>query len=201
MKLLTMDALGRALTKNPKKSWIDPSLSQAGVLVLIYLKDGEYHVLLNKRSDSVEHHRGEISFPGGGMDPCDESVQETALRETQEEMGVNPRDVRLLGQLDDVPTISNYVINSFVGTIQYPYFFKPNSDEVAEVIEVPLAHLMNRANHRIETKMQNRQLINEVSYGYRGNLVFGATAKVLARLLEVVQKAMCEEVKCPKKMV
>jgi 8-oxo-dGTP pyrophosphatase MutT (NUDIX family) len=201
MKSLTLTALGRALENNPKKSWIDSSLSPAGVLVLVYLKDREYHVLLNKRSDFVDQHRGEIAFPGGAMDPRDGSIKETALRETHEEMGVDPQDVRLLGELDDVPTISNYVINPFVATVRYPYFFNPNSDEVAEVIEVPLRHLMDRANHRIETKVQNTRLVNGVSYGYRGNFVFGATAKILTRLLEIVQEAMQEENECPQKTV
>jgi len=192
MKLLTLTALGRALGNNPKKSWVDSSLSPAGVLVLVYLKDCEYHVLLSKRSDTVDQHRGEIAFPGGAVDPRDGSIRETALRETYEEMGIDPRDVRLLGELDDVPTISNFVINSFVGTIRYPYFFNPNPDEVAEVIEVPLCHLMDRANHRIETRVQDSRLIHGVSYGYRGNFVFGATARVLTRLLEIVQEATQE---------
>jgi len=192
MKLLTLTALGRALENNPKKSRIDSSLSPAAVLVLVYLKDREYHVLLNKRSDSVDQHRGEIAFPGGAMDPRDESIRETALRETYEEMGIDPRDVRLLGELDDVPTISNYLINPFVGTVQYPYCFNPNPDEVAEVIEVPLCHLMDRANHRIETKVQNSRLTHGVSYGYQGVFVFGATARILTRLLEIVQEATKE---------
>lgn len=194
MMPLTLDALGRALAGNPKKSLIDPYLAPAGVMVLIYPKDGEHHVLLNKRSDSVEHHKGEIAFPGGAMDDGDESLRETALRETHEEMGVRPEDVRLLGELDDVPTISSYVMSPFVGTIPYPYPFRPSSVEVAEVLEVPLSHLMDPANHRIETRMKDGRLINGVAYGYRGNFVFGATARVLTRLLQIVEEAMYEDV-------
>ena len=95
MMPLTLDALGRALAGNPKKSLIDPSLAPAGVMVLIYPKDREHHVLLNKRSDFVEHHKGEIAFPGGAMDDGDESLRETALRETHEEMGANSTTFRL----------------------------------------------------------------------------------------------------------
>jgi 8-oxo-dGTP pyrophosphatase MutT (NUDIX family) len=194
MKPPTLDALGRALTGNPKRSLIDPSLAPAGVLVLVYPKDGEHHVLLNRRSDSVEHHKGEIAFPGGGMDDGDESLRETALRETHEEMGIRPEDVLLLGELDDVPTSSSYVISPFVGTIPYPYPFRPSSVEVAEVLEAPLSHFMDRANHRIETRMKRGRLINGVAYGYRGSFVFGATAMVLTRLLQVVEEAMYEDV-------
>ena len=100
----------RILSSHPKKSISDPTLAPAGVFLLIYNKSGEYCVLLNKRTQQVEHHKGEISFPGGSKDPEDETLLQTALRETHEEMGILPKDIDVLGQLDGVATISNYVV-------------------------------------------------------------------------------------------
>ncbi|MCH8310075.1 MAG: CoA pyrophosphatase, partial [Chloroflexi bacterium] len=101
MRASAIETIRRALADNPKKTIDNPSLSPAGVLVVVYPKDGEYCVLLNKRSQLVEHHKGEISFPGGSVDPEDESLLATAIRETHEEMGILPDDIEYLGDLDD----------------------------------------------------------------------------------------------------
>jgi 8-oxo-dGTP pyrophosphatase MutT (NUDIX family) len=108
------------LKANPKKSIINPSLTPAAVLLLLYLKDGEYCVLLNKRTDRVEHHKGEISFPGGVRDESDFTLLETALRETQEEMGIAPRHVELLGELDDTPTSTSFLITPSLALSHIP---------------------------------------------------------------------------------
>ena len=181
--------LRRALAAAPESSSLDPSLVPAGVLVLIYPKEGDYHVLLNKRSDSVEDHKGEIAFPGGRTENGDGSVLETALREAHEEMGIAPADVEVLGRLDDVATISNYAITPFVGTIPYPYVFAPNPNEVAEVLEEPIQELADPANHRVETRVYDGKLESRVAYAYDGRLVFGATARVVDNLLDCVGQA------------
>ena len=123
------DALKRVLSSRQKSSAADPSLSPAAVLLLLYPKDGEYCILLNKRSEEVEYHKGEISFPGGVRDPEDRDFQETALREAQEEMGIDSEDVTVLGELDDVVTRTGFAVRVFVGTIPYPYPFSPSSRE------------------------------------------------------------------------
>ena len=171
---------------NPKKNIIDPSLTPAAVLLLLYLKDGEYCVLLNKRTDRVEHHKGEISFPGGVRDESDDTLLETALRETQEEMGIAPRHVELLGELDDTPTSTSFLINAFVGAIPYPYEFSPSDVEVAEVLEIPLRALLDPANSRDEVRVVDGLLASSPVYSYGGHLIFGATARILERLLELL---------------
>ena len=189
MKASVAEEIRQALARNPRRTVVDPSLKPAGVLLLVYAKDGERSVLLNKRTELVEHHKGEISFPGGSMDGGDESLLHTALRETHEEMGIDPGDVELLGQLDDMPTISNFLISAFVATIPYPYDFTPSEIEVAEVLEVPISHLRSAQSWRDDARFHQGALQVSRSYVYQGHVIFGATARVLANFLEVVGDA------------
>lgn len=181
------DLIRRILTENPRKAVNDPSLIPAGVTLLLYPKDGEYCVLLNNRSDRVEHHKGEISFPGGRKDPEDDTLLDTALRETHEEMGIKPEDVDVLGQVDDVPTNTNYLIHTYVGTIPHPYDFKPSDIEVAEVLEVPLMALIDKSSTRDEVRLINGKLNYAPVFVYDGHIIFGATARVLSRFLELLE--------------
>jgi 8-oxo-dGTP pyrophosphatase MutT (NUDIX family) len=183
------EEIRQALARSHRRSVADSSLRPAGVLLIIYAKDGEQAILLNKRTDLVEHHKGEISFPGGSKDDADESLLHTALRETHEEMGIDPGDVELLGQLDDMPTISDFLISTFVATIPYPYEFKPSEIEVAEVLEVPISHLRSEQSWRDEARFHQGALRVSRSYVYQGHVIFGATAKILANFLEVVDGA------------
>ena len=160
------------------------SLIPAAVLVVLYAKDGDYCVLLNKRSEEVEHHKGEISFPGGAKDPEDKDFLDTALRETEEEMGINRNDVCVLGELDEVITRSNFHVKVFVGSIIYPYSFKPSAVEIAEVLEVPIKSLNDSSTWRIETRMEDGLPVSTRSYAYKNHLVFGVTARILQQCLE-----------------
>ena len=189
MRAPAIETIQKALADNPKKTTDDPSLSPAGVLLVVYPKDGEYCVLLNKRSQLVEHHKGEISFPGGAVDPEDANLLATAIRETHEEMGVHPDDIEYLGDLDDVKTISNFLIHAFVATIPYPYDFKPSEFEVAEVLEVPISHLRTEASIRSETRLRDGVVRTSPTYVYNGHVVFGATAMVLENFLDVLGDA------------
>ncbi|HLF03711.1 MAG TPA: CoA pyrophosphatase, partial [Dehalococcoidia bacterium] len=171
----------------------DASLMPAAVMVLLYPKDGEYCVLLNKRSEQVEHHKGEISFPGGARDPEDRDFLATALREVEEEMGVHPADVALLGQLDDVATRSRFAVRVFAGTIPYPYPFRPSTAEIAEVLEVPISFLRSPASLRHETRWAEGQGIAAVSYAYHHHLIFGATAKILQQFLTLLEEGLRKE--------
>ena len=187
------EVIRRILAENPKKTISDPLLSPAGVLLLLYPKDGEYCVLLNRRTDQVEHHKGEISFPGGSKDANDATLLDTALRETYEEMGIRPEDVEVLGQVDDTPTTTNFLITTTVGTIPYPYDFNPSELEVAEVLEVPLTALMDDETRRDEVRIVGDELDHVPSYVYKGHLIFGATARVLSRFLELLETAPSRE--------
>ena len=184
-----IDVIRRVLSENPKKTIDDPSLTPAGVMLILYPNNGDHCVLLNKRTDKVEHHKGEISFPGGSKDPGDETILDTALRETHEEMGIRPEDVDLLGAVDDVPTSTRFLISTHVGTIHYPYEFTPSEAEVADVIEVPISTLMDEDSVRDEVRIVDGQLVTSPTYAYEGHLIYGATARVLHRFLELLNTA------------
>lgn len=163
-------------------------LKPSAVLLLLYSKHGEYHVLFNKRTHKVEFNKGEICFPGGSMDPVDKDLVATALRETHEEMGVLPKDVTVLGELDETTTRAGFVIRPYVGTIPYPYRFHPSPAEVAEVLEVPVSWLLNSDNVRVETESHHGEA-PATSYSYGGHLIYGATARILRQFLEILVSA------------
>ena len=163
-------------------------MKPSAVLLLLYPKQGEYHVLFNKRTHEVEFNKGEICFPGGGVDPVDKDLVATALRETYEEMGVLPKDVTVLGEMDETTTRAGFVIRPYVGTIPYPYRFHPSSAEVAEVLEVPVPWLLNSDNVRVEAEPRRGEGL-ATSYSYGDHLIYGATARILHQFLEVLVNA------------
>jgi 8-oxo-dGTP pyrophosphatase MutT (NUDIX family) len=155
--------------------------------VLVYPKGGELHLLLNKRSESVEDHKGEVSFPGGRMDECDGSLLDTALREAHEEVGVRPEDVRVLRRLEDVDTSTGYLVTPFLGMITEDYPFVVSRVEVAELVEVPVTALVDGSTIRDETRFEDGLPVSRPNYAYGGHLIWGATARILTGLLELLR--------------
>jgi 8-oxo-dGTP pyrophosphatase MutT (NUDIX family) len=118
------EKIRRALATREKKVISDSSLTDSAVLVPLFEKDGRCHIVFTKRTDHLTHHKGQISFPGGGRHQEDRSLLETALRESREEIGLKESDVDVLGELDDAATVTSlYRIVPFVGIIPYPYAF------------------------------------------------------------------------------
>ena len=177
------ELLKRALAKRVVERADGTGLMPSAVMVLLYPKGGEYCILLNKRSEQVEHHKGEISFPGGARDSEDRDSLETALRETEEEMGINRDDITVIGEMDEVVTRSNFLINVFTGTIKYPYPFKPSAIEIAELLEFPIPALIDPANRRGETRWEDGQPVTSYSYVHEQHVVFGATSRILQRCI------------------
>ena len=155
--------------------------------MLVYPKEGELHLLLNKRSETVEDHKGEVSFPGGRMDEGDESLLATALREAHEEVGVRPEDVRVIRRLDDVDTSSGYLVTPFLGAIPEGYPFVLSTLEVAELVEVPVAALVDGSTVRDETRFEDGVPVSRPNYAYGGYLVWGATARIVTGLLDLLR--------------
>lgn len=186
MDLTPPELVKRALAERVLTRVSPDGLVPSAVMVLLYPKDGEYCILLNKRSEEVEHHKGEISFPGGARDAEDDGPLDTALRETEEEMGIRREDISVLGEMDEVTTRTQFLVNVFAGTISYPYRFSPSAIEIAEVIEFPLSALIDPASRRVETRWENGQPITSYSYAHGEHVVFGATARILQQFLELL---------------
>lgn len=165
----------------------DAPLKLAAVIVPLFEKEGEYHILFTRRTEKVEHHKGQISFPGGRKDEGDPSLKDAALRETFEEIGVRPQDVEILGELDSMATLSsNFLITPFVGVIPYPYNFVVSSDEIEELVEVPLAALLDKKNYHQESQLYEGRPYVSSFYRYEGRVIWGATARILKQFLELV---------------
>lgn len=193
MRELPMAAVSRALSTMDRPAISDISLTQAAVLVLLYLREGEYHILLTKRSDTVQDHKGEIAFPGGRMESTDASPLGTALRETFEETGVWPDDVDVLGPLGGVSTHSGYFVNPFVGTIPGLYRFQLNVNEVSVAVEISLARLVRDGTVPMDIQVGDEITKNFNVYLYEGHVIFGATARILGDLLRVLERVPDEE--------
>ncbi len=166
----------------------DDSLTRAAVLLPLYENAGETHVLFTRRSELVEHHKGQISFPGGMFDASDADLRVTAKRETFEEIGVAMDHVDIFGQLDEMVTISNFLVRPFVGVITEPgpYPFAHSEIEVAEILEVPLPHLRDEKNVVAETRVYQGREMQAHSYRWRDHLIWGATARILHQFLELL---------------
>ena len=181
------DLIKRAIAENSPRVIDDSTLTPAGVMVLVFPKNGEHCVLLQKRSNRVDSHKGEISFPGGKKDPGDDTLLATALRETYEEMGIAPEDIEVLGALDETATTTGFCASPFAGAIPYPYDFNPQEEEVAEVLEVPVSSLMDGATRRDEIRIVNGDLQYAPAFAHDGHIIFGATARILDRFIELLE--------------
>jgi 8-oxo-dGTP pyrophosphatase MutT (NUDIX family) len=157
-----------------------PDARPAAVLLLLYHDQGADRILLTKRTDTVEHHKGQISFPGGGVHAADADLGVTALRETWEEVGVHPDHVELIGRIDDTVTTSNYLVAPYVGVLrQSPYEFVAQDVEVALILEPPLAHLLDDANLVFEERELQGRVLRLPAYLWEGHRIWGATARML----------------------
>ena len=159
----------------------------AAVLIPLFKSDGQYHILFTKRTDMVENHKGEISFPGGVFDKTDKSLLDTALRESQEELGIDVSDIDVLGELDDIETSTNFIISPFVGIIPYPYEFKVNEAEIEKLLFVPLEHLLDKDSCWEESWTYKGSPYPMYFYRYQGNIIWGATAKIVKGFLEIME--------------
>jgi len=178
------------LSKKHKQIIIDDTRIKSAVLIPIYKKDGEYHILFTKRSVTVKTHQGQISFPGGGRHADDGSMLDTALRESMEEIGLKVKDVKVLGELDDeVTTTSNFIVTPFVGLVPYPYRFRLNEAEVDKLIRVPINALLDKRCRKPDIETINGGIVvDSYNYYYQGNIIWGATARILYKLLEIINR-------------
>ena len=158
---------------------------RAAVLVPLFVRGGRLWILFTRRTDTLEHHRGQISFPGGAEEPGDATLEDTALRESEEEIGLERKDAILLGALSPIVTVTNFYVEPYVAAIPQPYLFRPQETEIAELIEVPLAALMDPAI--LEKKPFPGRDEPVLFYHHGDHVIWGATARMLEELLEALK--------------
>lgn len=168
----------------------DESARAGGVLLLLYPVDGRLHLVLTRRTEHLPSHKGQISLPGGARDAW-ESFEETALREAHEELSLNPDGIQLLGQLTPlyIPA-SNYCIRPVVGYVPVRPAFRPEPCEVAEVLEVPLAKLLDPSTVREEDWHLHGMSVRVPFFAVSEHKIWGATAMILAEFVDLVHSVI-----------
>ena len=156
-------------------------------LVLHEYRKKNLTVLFTRRTDHLHHHPGQISFPGGGMEEGDSSAEETAVREAEEEIGLSPERVELVGRLPDYLTGTGFRVTPVVGLLHPPIKLKLDGFEVAEAFEVPLAHFLDPANHRQHSiRINGGEMRQFHAMPYGDYFIWGATAGMLMMLYRLL---------------
>jgi 8-oxo-dGTP pyrophosphatase MutT (NUDIX family) len=181
------DDLRRALLRVPEALALEVAgRTDAGVLVPLFERDGEFHAVFTKRRDDLRRHPGEISFPGGRRDDGDSDLSETALREAEEEIGLPRSDVEIVGALQPTPTIATgYSVYPFVGLIEPGHEWKLSPREVAEVIELSFAEL--REGYARRRLLRRGLPIRTDTYLVGEHMIWGATARIIADLFDRIE--------------
>ena len=183
--------LRQALSHRQKLHIFDASRVPSAVLIPTYYKQGEYYILFTKRTDKVKDHKGQISFPGGAYEEEDETLVDTALRECTEEIGLMAEKVEVLGELDDIITLtSNYIISPFVAAIPWPFSLKVDQHEIEEIIEVPISALLDKNCLRQKTEIIDGRAVTSYFYHYQEKVIWGATAAISNQFLDIFARVM-----------
>lgn len=178
----------RLADRVPARFGLAAVLRPAAVLIPLQIRQGALWVVLTERRKDLRSHAGQISFPGGTIDPSDASPLAAALREADEELGIARSDVQVLGPLDEYPTPSRFNISPFVGVIPHPYAFRPSEREVARVIELPVAAFRAPGVYRedpVPVPILGR-FRSIITYQVGENRVWGVTAAIFKQFLDLV---------------
>jgi len=159
-------------------------LRDAAVLIPVVDHGSEASVILTKRAETLSDHKGQVAFPGGRIDPGDISPEAAALREAQEEIGLDPGHVEVIGRLPDYKTGSGYRIAPVLSIVRPGFHLTINPHEVDTAFEVPLRFLMDPANHAQESREFNRQLWTYYDMPYGGQRIWGVTAGIIRTVYE-----------------
>ena len=181
-----LGAAGRPPAPYAEIDYTDESqLRCAAVLVPLLQMAGAWHLLYTRRTEWVESHKGQVSFPGGACDTGETAAESTALREAQEEVGIDPSQVRILGRLTDLVTITSFRVTPVVGLIDWPAVFRLGENEVERVFTIPLEWLADTRN-RWEFPLAGRNGTVIAYHPFDGELLWGATARMTVNFLNVL---------------
>lgn len=172
-------SLKSIVTAEPKEVPSGRGLRRAAVLAPFFYDGEDWRLLFTKRSDLVENHKGQVSFPGGAVEPADRSLIETAVRETEEEIGLDRDRIDVLGYLPPIVTITRFLVYPVVGLFDHPDRFELSEQEVDSVLEIPVPQLIAEA--------EDQAHLPAVLYSHRfnrdGEIIWGATARIVYELL------------------
>ena len=182
--MLDRKRLASHLQAFPKQTIPIDSLRPAAVLIPLYQRDGRDSLLFTERTAHLEHHPGEISFPGGGHDAEDADLSATALRETEEELGIARAQIEIIGRLDDYYSIHGFHVVPFVGTIPMPDNLQHDLFEIAGTFEAPLDDLRDPSIHRVEDWQHLGRTHLVDFYQFEEHTIWGLTAAILRQFLE-----------------
>jgi 8-oxo-dGTP pyrophosphatase MutT (NUDIX family) len=180
-------ALARSLATRPRAVLAVPEKTASAVLVPLLAVGGEPSLLFTRRSQLLPHHQGQVAFPGGRHEEGDVDLAATALRESEEEIGLQRSDVRVLGPIDDIETMATrFVITPFVGVVPHPYPFRPCAHEVDAIFTVPLRALLAPGAERREVWEFDGRRVPIDTFPVEGHVIWGATQRITRNLLHVL---------------
>jgi 8-oxo-dGTP pyrophosphatase MutT (NUDIX family) len=173
------EELKRRLVARTNRDLAESGLKHSAVMMLIMNKQNAPHVLLTRRTETVSTHKGQVAFPGGGMEEADGDYRDAAFRETFEEVGIARDRIELLGRFDDYISISGFHVTCFVGAVEYPYQYRLNPDEIESHLEAPLAMFVNQEFERFDLYNFQGRDYRIFHYFHEGYEIWGLTARIL----------------------
>lgn len=171
-------------TKLPENRILRP----AAVLIAVQEIAGMPHVILTERASTLKHHAGQVAFPGGKRDEGDDSLEQTALREADEEIGLSPENVQVLGRMPCHETVTGFTVTPVLGLVRATFIPNPDPNEVAEVFTCPLHHVTNNDQFSVQGRRWRGQQRRYYTVPYGPYYIWGATARILRALAEGVQE-------------
>ena len=167
-------------------------LKFSSILIPLVCDNGKWHLLFTRRSDNLSKHQGQVSYPGGGMEPGDKSPEDTALRETFEEIGLDKKHIHIIGKMPNFITISDYLVTPIVSWVDWPVSLYISKNEVSHVFTIPIEWLKNPDNWEERIYSHPNGFYGSVIFYklYQGELLWGISAKITVELLNILENEL-----------